>query len=100
MPAEASELLGVWFWGNTAFGLEWHGEQLLLRDLRCAEVEERFVLDADGVVGVAGYHRGERLRVHRSPDGAVSHLECATFVYTRTPYDVTAPIPGGHPRSS
>ncbi|MBM9459112.1 beta-lactamase family protein [Nocardioides sp. zg-536] len=100
VPAEASELLGVWFWGNTAFGLEWHGEQLLLRDLRFAEVEERFTLDGGRIVGTAGYHRGERLRVHRSTDGTVSHLECATFVYTRTPYDVTVPIPGGHPRSS
>jgi hypothetical protein len=27
----------------------------------------------------------------------VSHLECATFVYTRTPYDPQAPIPGGVP---
>jgi hypothetical protein len=27
----------------------------------------------------------------------VSHLDCATFVFTRTPYDREAPIPGGHP---
>ena len=25
---------------------------------------------------------------------SISHLECATFVYTRTPYDPEAPIPG------
>ena len=49
------------------------------------------------LVGVSGYHRGETLVVHRRPDGSVGHLECATFVYTRTPYDPDAPIPGGHP---
>ncbi|MCW2818951.1 MAG: hypothetical protein JWR42_1738 [Marmoricola sp.] len=38
------------------------------------------------VVGVAGYHRGEELHVVRREDGAVDRLECATFVYTRTPY--------------
>ena len=25
--------------------------------------------------------------MHRRDDGSVSHLECATFVYTRVPYD-------------
>jgi hypothetical protein len=34
---------------------------------------------------VEGYHLGETLHVHRDPDGSVSHLECATFVYTRHP---------------
>ena len=53
----------------------------------------------DGVLrGVLGYHRGERLDVVRRPGGSISHLECATFVYTRTPYDPYVDIPGGHPR--
>jgi D-alanyl-D-alanine carboxypeptidase len=45
------------------------------------------------------YHAGETLHVVRRDDGSVSHLECATFVYTRTPYDPQAPIPGGVPGS-
>ena len=31
-------------------------------------------------------------------NGTIGHLECATFIYTRTAYDPEAPIPGGHPR--
>jgi hypothetical protein len=33
----------------------------------------------------------------RRPDGTVSHLDIATFVYTRVPYDPQAPIPGEPP---
>ena len=40
---------------------------------------------------------GERLHVVRSDDGSIIHLVCATFVYTQVPYDLAAPIPGGHP---
>jgi hypothetical protein len=35
--------------------------------------------------------------VVRNEDGSVNHLTCATFVYTRSPYDQAAPIPGGPP---
>jgi hypothetical protein len=45
--------------------------------------------------GVSGYFAGERLRVERDATGAVSHLDLATFVFTRQPYDAAAPIPGG-----
>lgn len=98
LPVEVTELLGLWFWGNTGFTFEWTGGELVARDLRTAELHERFV-DVDGAfVGAEGYHRGERLLVRREPDsGAVRSLECATFVYTRTPYDPAVTIPGGHP---
>jgi hypothetical protein len=49
------------------------------------------------VLGVAGYHAGEELRLVRRADGSPSHLEVATFVLTRAPYDPHAPAPGGHP---
>ncbi len=98
LPGEVAELLGLWFWGNTGFAFEWTAGELVARDLRTAELHERFV-DVDGVfVGAEGYHRGERLLVRRDADtGAVRSLECATFVYTRTPYDPAVTIPGGHP---
>ncbi|MGZ4442213.1 MAG: DUF7586 domain-containing protein, partial [Nocardioidaceae bacterium] len=58
----------------------------------------RFRPSDDGTfVGLSGYHHGETLTVVRNDDGSVNHLVCATFVYTRTPYDPAAPIPGGHP---
>jgi D-alanyl-D-alanine carboxypeptidase len=60
-------------------------------------VAHRFEVRGDRIVGGAGYHAGETLHVVRREDGSVSHLECATFVYTRTPYDPGAPIPGGVP---
>ena len=47
----------------------------------------------DRIVGIEGYHRGETLHVVRRADGSVSHLECATFVYTRVPYDPTSRSP-------
>jgi hypothetical protein len=58
----------------------------------------RFGVQPDGsLVGTRGYHHGEQLEVVRDGRGDVRHLVCATFVYTRTPYDPDAPIPGGHP---
>ncbi len=96
VPAWVREVLGVWFWGNTAVELRWHDAHLHLRGLASGELSDVFEVDGDGrVVGSRGYHRGERLDVVRRHDGAVSHLECATFVYTRVPYDPDAPIPGG-----
>jgi CubicO group peptidase (beta-lactamase class C family) len=104
VPDDAAPLLGAWFWGNTALGFEWRALQdgrgrLEVRSLRTGALEDAFER-RDGVwIGVSGYHRGERLDVVRRADGSVGHLECATFVYTRTPYDPDAPIPGGVPRS-
>ncbi|WP_408899420.1 serine hydrolase domain-containing protein [Nocardioides sp. R1-1] len=95
VPAEVADVLGVWFWGHTGFAFEWVGGELRMRDLRTGELEERFRRDGDAFLGIEGYHRGERLRTRRRADGRVSHLECATFVWTRSPYDPDAPIPGG-----
>jgi Beta-lactamase len=100
VPPWAAELLGPWFWGNSAYELRWHNEQLEFHDVARGVLSEQFAAPGtDGrIVGVAGYHHGETLHVVRRPDGSVGHLECATFVYTRVPYDPQAPIPGGHPR--
>lgn len=97
LPDDVTAALGLWFWGNTAFALEWWGDELRVRDLRTGQVTDRFGWADGRLVGTEGYHRGEHLEVRRRDDGAISHLECATFVYTRTPYDPAAPIPGGHP---
>ncbi|MEQ6899804.1 serine hydrolase domain-containing protein [Nocardioides sp. YIM 152588] len=101
LPVSLAGVPGLWFWGNTAYSLEWWGSDLRLRDVRTGEVGDRFVVAGDGadarIIGSDGYHRGEGLTVHRDAAGAVAHLECATFVYTRTPYDPASPAPGGHP---
>ena len=99
LPAEVHGVPGLWFWGNTAYDVRWHNDGLELRAMaRGGVVTDRFEVVDGSLVGVLGYHRGERLDVVRRPDGSIRNLECATFVYTRTPYDTDVDIPGGHPR--
>ena len=88
VPAWARELLGYWHWGNTAFEVRWQGDLLEWRDLSVGVLDEQFELREDRIVGVAGYHHGETLHVVRRDDGSIDHLECATFVYTREPYQL------------
>ncbi len=64
---------------------------------RAGQEKYRFAVVDGEVRGISGYHAGELVNVVRRADGSVSHLDIATFVYTRTPYDPDAPIPGGHP---
>jgi hypothetical protein len=98
VPAAVTDVLGVWHWGNTAYAFAWDGEQVVVSSLATGVVSYRFASDGKGrLVGTVGYHHGEELEVLRNDDGSVNHLRCATFVYTRTPYDPQAPIPGGHP---
>jgi hypothetical protein len=85
-------VLGVWHWGNTAYVVRLDGGEVVMT--RNGAIHHRFALRGDGLVGTSGYHAGETLHVVRRDDGSVSHLECATFIYTRTPYDGEAPIPG------
>jgi CubicO group peptidase (beta-lactamase class C family) len=90
---------GLWFWGNTALELRWHRGVLRLHEPGDVSDAYEFEVRDDAIVGTVGYHRGETLHVRRRADGSVSHLECATFVYTRVPYDPDVAIPGGHPKS-
>ena len=46
-------------------------------------------------MGLDGYYTGEPLHVVRRPDGTVSHLDLASFRFTRMPYDPEADVPGG-----
>lgn len=88
VPPVVADVLGVWHWGNTAHLLSWDGGRLTMRLLETGDDRDTFVLGDDGrLVGAAGYHHGETLEVVRREDGSVSHLVCATFVYTRVPYD-------------
>ncbi|RNL65838.1 class A beta-lactamase-related serine hydrolase [Nocardioides marmoriginsengisoli] len=87
VPERARELLGLWFWGNTAHELRWTNQQLELRTLQPAELSDRFVIEPDRIRGVEGYLLGETLQVRRAGDGSVDSWECATFRFTRTPYD-------------
>jgi hypothetical protein len=56
----------------------------------------RFRPDGDGGwAGIDGYQAGEPLAVVTGPDGSVTALNIGSFIYTRTPYDRAAPVPGG-----
>jgi CubicO group peptidase (beta-lactamase class C family) len=84
--------LGVWFWGPSPYVLRAVGGGLLHlgplpgRNGRAS----RFTRRDDGTwLGLDGYFAGETLRI------AGDHLNLDTFVFTRTPYDPEAPVPGG-----
>jgi CubicO group peptidase (beta-lactamase class C family) len=91
-PAVDLDVLGVWFWGPAPYVLRALGSGLL--DLTPMPGRpgraSRFAPREDGTwLGLDGYHAGETLRI--APD----HLDLGTFVFTRTPYDPEAPVPGG-----
>ena len=103
VPAVVREVVGTWHWGHGPSVLRWDGRALQVapaggpgRVMSFAPTE-----DPDVFVGTRGYLTGETLRVVRDADGSVNHLGCATFVWTRVPYDPRTPIPGGtsHPGS-
>lgn len=95
VPTAFAELLGVWHWGATMHVFELEGQALVVR--KGTDEVFRFGLADGRIVGLSGYQAGEELRVARNPDGSVNHLDLATFVFTRLPYDPAAPIPGGPP---
>ncbi|GAA2851273.1 serine hydrolase domain-containing protein [Pseudonocardia halophobica] len=85
------ELLGPWYWGPSPYVLRAvPGGLLHLGGLGRPGRSSRFRPRRDGTwVGLDGYFAGETLRLD-----PVS-LNLATFVFTRTPYDPGAPVPGG-----
>ncbi|GGV01970.1 serine hydrolase [Streptomyces filipinensis] len=91
------ELAGQWYWGTHAFGLRVTADGLLaLGPLTGIGRRARFRSNGDGTwTGLEGYFAGETLWPVRRPDGAVSHLDLGSFVFTRQPYDPEAPVPGG-----
>jgi hypothetical protein len=96
LPAVTLELLGLWYWGPSPYVLAAKGDQLELRALLGPGRESRFRATAnDSWVGLDGYHTGEPLRAVRRVDGSVSHLDLGSFIFTRSPYDPDAPVPGG-----
>ena len=92
----ARELVGVWYWGPAPFALRGTGEGLSLAPLRGGGRRARLEPVArDTYRGRGGYFDGETMRVARRDDGTVSHLELASFVFTREPYDPPDVVPGG-----
>ncbi|WUV74573.1 beta-lactamase family protein [Streptomyces sp. NBC_01477] len=93
------ELAGPWYWGPQAFALRIDADGgPRLTPLTGQGRATRFHVEHDGTwTGREGYYAGETLRVVRGTDGSVSHLDLGSFVFTREPYDPSAPLPGGFP---
>ncbi|MFJ8210040.1 serine hydrolase domain-containing protein [Streptomyces sp. NPDC096033] len=91
------ELCGVWYWGTAPHGLRLKSDgSLELGPVGVTGRSARFRAGSDGTwTGLTGYYAGETLRAVRREDGSVSHLDLASFVFTREPYDPGAPVPGG-----
>ncbi|MFE4665881.1 serine hydrolase domain-containing protein [Streptomyces sp. NPDC056716] len=91
------ELAGPWYWGTNGFALRLAADgSISLGPLTGNGRRSRFRPNGDGTwTGLEGYYAGESLKAVRRPDGSVSHLDLGSFVFTRQPYDETAPVPGG-----
>lgn len=97
VPGDILELAGPWFWGPAPMLVRAEaGGGLLLAPLEPPGRTSRFRPAPAGTwVGLDGYFAGETLRVVRRPDGTPAHLDVASFVLTRSPYDPVADVPGG-----
>ncbi len=89
------ELVGPWHWGPSVETARIVGEHLVLGEPGSGRGSRFRRVGEDLWEGLDGYHTGEPLRVVRRADGAVSHLDLASFRFTRTPYDPEADVPGG-----
>lgn len=89
------EIAGPWYWGPAPLAIRVRdGRNLELTGLGGRARATALRPEADGTwTGLDGYYAGERLRVVRDDEGAVTHLDLGTFVLTRTPYE--GPVPGG-----
>ncbi len=90
------DMLGSWYWGPVPFTLRLTGDVLELGNPGGDGQAMRFRPDGEGGwTGVDGYQAGEPLAVVTGPDGSATALNIGSFIYTRTPYDPAAPVPGG-----
>jgi hypothetical protein len=72
------------------------GDELELSRDGASGRETRFRRDGDGRWrGLDGYMAGEPLREVTGTDRQVVALDVGSFIYSRTPCDLQAPIPGG-----
>jgi CubicO group peptidase (beta-lactamase class C family) len=89
------ELVGTWHWGPATVTGRVAGEHLVLGEPGAGRGARFRSVATDEWVGLDSYYAGEPLRVVRRGDGSVSHLDLASFRFTRTPYDPQADVPGG-----
>jgi CubicO group peptidase (beta-lactamase class C family) len=93
------ELAGPWYWGPQPYALRPLPDGHLDLGTLAGSGQGTHLRPTGPETWQAtnGYHNGEKLHLKRNAEGRITHLDLGTFVYTRTPYDPTAPIPGGTP---
>jgi CubicO group peptidase (beta-lactamase class C family) len=93
---DAVDVVGLWHWGPAITLVKATGDGELEFGVPGEGRSARFRKVAEGSwVGLDGYYAGEPLVVVRAADGSVSHLDLASFRFTRLPYDPERDIPGG-----
>lgn len=97
VSAPVLALTGTWYWGPHPLLMRVEtNDDLDLAPLAGAGRASRFRRkDDDTYLGRDGYFRGETLRVRHDDAGRVTHLDLASFILTRAPYEPGEPIPGG-----
>ncbi|GAA2165117.1 CubicO group peptidase (beta-lactamase class C family) [Humibacillus xanthopallidus] len=93
--ASVLDVVGMWHWGPSVTVARAVGEHLVLGEPGQARGSRFAPVGDDEWVGLDGYYTGEPLRLVRRSDGTPSHLDLASFRFTRTPYDADADVPGG-----
>ncbi|MDO5498845.1 MAG: serine hydrolase domain-containing protein [Propionibacteriaceae bacterium] len=91
----ALDLVGNWHWGPSTMTVRFEGDHLVLGEPGVGRASRFVRTGTDAWLGLDSYYAGEPLRVIRHTDGAVSHLDIASFRFTRTPYDPAGDVPGG-----
>ncbi|WP_249009295.1 serine hydrolase [Conexibacter sp. DBS9H8] len=95
-PAELAGVLGLWFSEGSPGVFSVAQGQLEFRPGEAHPGEEptRFAREGEDVYrSVRGLERGERLLIHRRPDGSVWQLNWATYRFTREPLGFAEPNP-------
>ncbi|MFI9382255.1 serine hydrolase domain-containing protein [Kutzneria sp. NPDC052558] len=94
---ELLAMTGTWYWGPAPRSLRLLSDRWIsITPIAAGGRGSRFrPTGPDTWIGLDGYYDGETLRIVRRADGSISHLDLATFIFSREPYDVTAEIPGG-----
>jgi CubicO group peptidase (beta-lactamase class C family) len=87
-------LTGLWYWGPRPYLLRLLADRgLELSPTAGRGRAARFRAEPDGTwTGLDGYYAGETLRLERGADGTAGHLDLGSFVFTREPYELDAPL--------
>ena len=87
-------LTGLWYWGPRPYLLRLLTDRgLELSPAAGRGRASRFRAEPDGTwTGLDGYYTGETLRLVCGADGRVDHFDLGSFVFTREPYGLDAPL--------